>query len=610
MCGIIGGVTNIDITPLLLDGLKRLEYRGYDSSGLVLLTKNNKLALKRAVGKVINLEKKIKLKKNKIEGVIGLAHTRWATHGVPSDANAHPHSDSENTIAVVHNGTIDNYLNIKESLEKEGYKFKSNSDSEVLPVLISKYYTGDLVQALHKSLEEIEGIFTIAVIHEDHPDEIVAVRNETPLVIGVGNSENYLASDIYAILKYTQQIIYPSDNQIIKVTSKSIEVFDDKLNAIDYEIEKVEKYTEVSEKGGFEHFMLKEIFEQPKALQDSLTELLTDSPLEKLGLNWKIGSVSVVACGTSYHAGLVGKYVIEQLTAIPVSVSYSSEFRYAAPVQGVGGLLSSRPLVVLISQSGETADTLAAARAARQQGCHTIAICNVPGSRITREVDGVILTKSGQEIGVAATKTFLTQMQALYALGVHLGFNSGSIDYPQLKLWESEIRKIPSKITQVLNNSESIKELASQFVNSKSVFFVGRNINYPLALEGALKLKEISYIHAEGYPAGELKHGPLALLSEETPVVAIAVQDHTYSKLISNIEEMSARKTPVITVAQKGDELAKKVSDFCFEIPEIDPVLSPFPIAVFMQLLSYYVAHELGTDIDKPRNLAKSVTVE
>ena len=604
MCGIVGYTGNKQAQEIVLESLKKLEYRGYDSSGIA--TREDKLVICKKEGPIANMEAVLP----KSDSTLAIAHTRWATHGVPSDANAHPHSDSENTIAVVHNGTIDNYLNIKESLEKEGYKFKSNSDSEVLPVLISKYYTGDLVQALHKSLEEIEGIFTIAVIHEDHPDEIVAVRNETPLVIGVGNSENYLASDIYAILKYTQQIIYPSDNQIIKVTSKSIEVFDDKLNAIDYEIEKVEKYTEVSEKGGFEHFMLKEIFEQPKALQDSLTELLTDSPLEKLGLNWKIGSVSVVACGTSYHAGLVGKYVIEQLTAIPVSVSYSSEFRYAAPVQGVGGLLSSRPLVVLISQSGETADTLAAARAARQQGCHTIAICNVPGSRITREVDGVILTKSGQEIGVAATKTFLTQMQALYALGVHLGFNSGSIDYPQLKLWESEIRKIPSKITQVLNNSESIKELASQFVNSKSVFFVGRNINYPLALEGALKLKEISYIHAEGYPAGELKHGPLALLSEETPVVAIAVQDHTYSKLISNIEEMSARKTPVITVAQKGDELAKKVSDFCFEIPEIDPVLSPFPIAVFMQLLSYYVAHELGTEIDKPRNLAKSVTVE
>ncbi len=604
MCGIVGYTGNKQAQPIVLECLKKLEYRGYDSSGIA--TREEKLVICKKEGPIANMESILP----KSDSTLAIAHTRWATHGAPSEVNAHPHSNSENTIAVVHNGTIDNYLDIKENLESEGYKFKSNSDSEVLPILITKYYSGNLVEALNKSLDDIQGIFTIAVIHEDHPDEIVAVRNETPLVIGIGNSENYLASDIYAILKYTQQIIYPLDNQIIRLTSKSVEVFDDNLNKVDYEIEKVEKYTEVSEKGGFEHFMLKEIFEQPKALQDSLTELLIDSPLEKLNLNWKIGSISVVACGTSFHAGLVGKYVIEQLTAIPVSVSYSSEFRYAAPVQGVGGLLSSRPLVVLISQSGETADTLAAARVARQQGCHTIAICNVPGSRITREVDGVIITKSGQEIGVAATKTFLTQMQALYALGIHLGFTSGSIDYPQLKMWESEIRKLPSKLTQVLNNSESIKALAAQFVNSKSVFFVGRNINYPLALEGALKLKEISYIHAEGYPAGELKHGPLALLSEDTPVVAIAIQDHTYSKLISNIEEMSARKAPVITIAQKGDELAKKVSDFCFELPEIDPVLSPFPVAVFMQLLSYYIAHELGTEIDQPRNLAKSVTVE
>jgi|TARA_B110000438_G_scaffold43793_1_gene43747 glucosamine--fructose-6-phosphate aminotransferase (isomerizing) len=604
MCGIVGYTGNKKAQPIVLESLKKLEYRGYDSSGIA--TREEKLIVCKKEGPIVNMEAELQ----KSDSTLAIAHTRWATHGEPSDVNAHPHSDSDNTIAVVHNGTIDNYLEIKEKLEGEGYKFKSNSDSEVLPALINKYYSGNLVKALSKSLEEIQGIFTIAVIHEDHPDEIVAVRNETPLVIGIGNSENYLASDIYAILKYTQQIIYPLDNQIIRLTPKSIEIFGDDLTPVDYEVEEVEKYTEVSEKGGFEHFMLKEIFEQPKALQDSLTELLTDSPLERLSLNWKIGSISIVACGTSYHAGLVGKYVIEQLTAIPVSVSYSSEFRYAAPVQGVGGLLSSRPLVVLISQSGETADTLAAARTARQQGCHTIAISNIPGSRITREVDGVIITKAGQEIGVAATKTFITQMQALYALGIHLGFNSGSIDYPQLKLWESEIRKVPSKITQVLNNSESIKKLASQFVNSKSVFFVGRNINYPLALEGALKLKEISYIHAEGFPAGELKHGPLALLSEDTPVVAIAVQDHTYSKLISNIEEMSARKAPVITVVQKGDELAKKVSDFYFELPEIDPVLSPFPVAVFMQLLSYYIAHELGTEIDKPRNLAKSVTVE
>ena len=604
MCGIVGYTGHKPAQEIVIESLKKLEYRGYDSSGIA--TKEDKIRICKKEGPISNMESEL----SKSSSTTAIAHTRWATHGIPSDANAHPHSDSDNSIAVVHNGTIDNYLSIKESLESEGYKFLSDSDSEVLPFLISKYYSGDLVEALNKALHEIQGIFTIAVIHENHPDEIVAVRKETPLVIGVGNSENFLASDIYAILKYTQQIIYPDDSQIVRMTSESVELFDAELTSIDYNIETIEKYTEVSEKGGFEHFMLKEIFEQPKALQDSLTELLVESPLEKLGLNWKIGSMSIVACGTSYHAGLVGKYVIEQLTAIPVSVSYSSEFRYAAPVQGVGGLLSSRPLVILISQSGETADTLAAARAAKQQGCHTVAICNVPGSRITREVDGVIITKSGQEIGVAATKTFMTQMQALYALATHLAFNSGSLDHPQYKLWESEIRKIPSKITQVLNNSESIKKLVPHFTKSKSVFFVGRNINYPLALEGALKLKEISYIHAEGYPAGELKHGPLALLGEDTPVVAIAIQDHTYSKLMSNIEEMSARKAPILTVCQKGDLQVPKISDYYFELPEIDPVLSPFPVAVFLQLLSYYIAHDLGTNIDKPRNLAKSVTVE
>lgn len=604
MCGIVGYTGGQPAQEIVLESLKKLEYRGYDSSGIAM--HEGKLVICKKEGPIANMEAELTESKS----TLAIAHTRWATHGVPSDANAHPHSDEEVSVAVVHNGTIDNYREIRESLEAEGHNFRSDSDSEILPLLISKYYSGNLVEAVNKTLDDIHGIFTIAVIHKDNPDEIVAVRNETPLVIGLGNSENFISSDIYAILKYTQEMIYPEDYQIVRVTSDKVEVLDRNLNLLDYNVETVEKYTEVAEKGGFEHFMLKEIFEQPKALQDSLTELLVVSPLERLGLNWKIGSMSIVACGTSYHAGLVGKYIIEQLTAIPVSVSYSSEFRYAAPVQGVGGLLSSRPLVILISQSGETADTLAAARAAKQQGCHTIAICNVPGSRITREVDGVIITKSGQEIGVAATKTFMTQMQALYALAVNLAFNSGSLDYPQSKLWESEIRKIPSKVSQVLNNCESIKALVPHLVKSKSVFFIGRNINYPLALEGALKLKEISYIHAEGYPAGELKHGPLALLSKDTPVVAIAVQDHTYSKLISNIEEISARKAPVITVAQKGDQLVPKISDHCFELPDIDPVLSPFPVAAFLQLLSYYVAHELGTEIDKPRNLAKSVTVE
>ena len=461
MCGIVGYTGGQPAQEIVLESLKKLEYRGYDSSGIAM--HEDKLVIYKKEGPIENLEAEL----IKSKSTLAIAHTRWATHGAPSDANAHPHSDEVVSVAVVHNGTIDNYLEIKESLEAEGHNFKSDSDSEILPLLISKYYSGNLVEAVNRTLDDIHGIFTIAVIHKDNPDEIVAVRNETPLVVGLGNSENFVSSDIYAILKYTQEIVYPEDYQIIRVTSDKVEVFDRDLNLLDYNVETVEKYTEVAEKGGFEHFMLKEIFEQPKALQDSLNELLVESPLERLGLNWKIGSISIVACGTSYHAGLVGKYVIEQLTAIPVSVSYSSEFRYAAPVQGVGGLLSSRPLVILISQSGETADTLAAARTAKQQGCHTIAICNVPGSRITREVDGVIITKSGQEIGVAATKTFMTQMQALYALAVNLAFNSGSLDHPQTKLWESEIRKIPSKVSQVLNNCESIRALVPHLVKSK-----------------------------------------------------------------------------------------------------------------------------------------------
>ena len=604
MCGIVGYTGKKAAQEIVIDSLKKLEYRGYDSSGIALHEGN--IVLSKKEGPISNLEKVLKSSDSKM----AIAHTRWATHGVPSDTNSHPHLSNDGKIAVVHNGTIDNHLDIKSSLEKEGYNFLSESDTEVLPNLISKYYDGDMIKALNNTLKEIEGIFTIAAIHVDNPEQIVSVRHETPLVIGLGNGENFIASDIYAIMKYTQQIVYPEDFQIVNVLPDEVKIYDSDLKEVKFEIETVEKYTEVSEKGGFEHFMLKEIFEQPKALQDSQTELFVNSPLDKLHLNWKIGSISIVACGTSYHAGLVGKYVIEQLTAIPVSVHYASEFRYAAPVQGVGGLLSSRPLVVLISQSGETADTLAAARAAKQQGCHTVAICNVPGSRITREVDGLIITKSGQEIGVAATKTFLTQMQALYALAMHLAFQLGSIDHVMLKNWENELRRIPSKITQLLNSAESIKELVPHISKAKSVFFIGRNINYPLALEGALKLKEISYIHAEGYPAGELKHGPLALLSSDTPVIAIAIQDHTYSKLISNIEEISARSAPVITVAQKGDEQALRVSDHSFELPEVDPVLSPFLVAVFVQLLSYYVAHDLGTNIDKPRNLAKSVTVE
>ena len=604
MCGIVGYTGNKPAQEIVIDSLKKLEYRGYDSSGIAL--HEGKIVFSKKEGPIVNLESILKSSDAKM----AIAHTRWATHGVPSDTNSHPHLSNDGKIAVVHNGTIDNYLDIKSMLEEEGFEFLSESDTEVIPNLISKYYDGDLVKAVSKILDIIEGIYTIAAIHVDNSEQIVSVRNETPLVIGLGNDGNYVASDIYAILKYTQQIIYPNDHQIVSVSPGEVNVFDESLSKIEFEVETVEKYTEVAEKGGFEHFMLKEIFEQPKALQDSQTELFVNSPLDKLNLNWKIGSISVVACGTSYHAGLVGKYVIEQLTAIPVSVHYASEFRYAAPVQGVGGLMSSRPLVILISQSGETADTLAAARAAKQQGCHTVAICNVPGSRITREVDGVIITKSGQEIGVAATKTFLTQMQALYALAMHLAFQSGSIDHVMLKNWENELRGVPSKITQLLNSAESIKELVPHISKAKSTFFIGRNINYPLALEGALKLKEISYIHAEGYPAGELKHGPLALVDDKMPIVAVAPKDDLLDKLKSNLEEVRARGGQLFVFADQAVNYESRPGVTVIDVPSVSELAGPIVYTVVLQLLSYHVAIAKGTDVDKPRNLAKSVTVE
>ena len=604
MCGIVGYTGNKPAQEIVIDSLKKLEYRGYDSSGIAL--HEGKIVFSKKEGPIVNLESILKSSDAKM----AIAHTRWATHGVPSDTNSHPHLSNDGKIAVVHNGTIDNYLDIKSMLEEEGFEFLSESDTEVIPNLISKYYDGDLVKAVSKILDVIEGIYTIAAIHVDNSEQIVSVRNETPLVIGLGNDENYVASDIYAILKYTQQIIYPNDHQIVSISPAEVNVFDESLNKIEFEVETVEKYTEVAEKGGFEHFMLKEIFEQPKALQDSQTELFVNSPLDKLNLNWKIGSISVVACGTSYHAGLVGKYVIEQLTAIPVSVHYASEFRYAAPVQGVGGLMSSRPLVILISQSGETADTLAAARAAKQQGCHTVAICNVPGSRITREVDGVIITKSGQEIGVAATKTFLTQMQALYALAMHLAFQSGSIDHVMLKNWENQLRGIPSKITQLLNSAESIKELVPHISKAKSTFFIGRNINYPLALEGALKLKEISYIHAEGYPAAEMKHGPIALIDKNMPVVFIAPNDASFPKILSNIQEVKARNGIVIAITDRRSNELSKISDYILEAPSTHQHIFPITSSIILQLLAYELAVLRGCDVDMPRNLAKSVTVE
>ena len=605
MCGIIGYAGSGDAPQILIEALKRLEYRGYDSAGIAV-QENGGLAIHKKQGRIAVMEESLP----KFRATVGIGHTRWATHGEPSDVNAHPQVDSSGDIAVIHNGTLENYADLRSRMEAEGIEFNSSTDTEVLPHLIARHYDGNLLAAVRAALGEVTGAYAIAVLHAAHPGEIVAARNESPLVVGFGEGENFLASDAPAIVKYTQRIAYVNNGELVQITADSVEISDMAGKTREPEIEELEWAVEDAEQGGYAHFMLKEIFEQPRALQESLLPTLAEAIVDGLDLNWRIGSISIVACGTSFHAGLVGKYVIEQLTAIPVNVYHASEFRYSPPVQNVGGMLSARPLVLLISQSGETADTLAAARVARQQGSHTVAICNVGGSSLAREVDGLLLTRAGPEIGVAATKTFMVQMQALYMLAVHLAYTRKSMDLPQLRRWEQELRRLPHYVGQVLERHTAICKLAGTLQTASSIFFIGRNLSYPLALEGALKLKEISYLHAEGYPAGELKHGPLALLSPETPVVAIMNPDHTHSKLVSNIEEVAARKAPLLLVAQEGDADAQRLSPHVITVPATDPVLLPFTAGVALQLLAYHVADALGCEIDKPRNLAKSVTVE
>jgi len=605
MCGIVGYAGSGNAPQILVEALKRLEYRGYDSSGIALHEKNG-LTIHKKQGRITVMEEVLP----KLAATVGIGHTRWATHGEPSDANAHPQVDSSGDIAVIHNGTLENYADLRSGMEAAGIKFNSGTDTEVLPHLIGRHYDGDLLTAVRTALGDVTGAYAIAVLHAAHPGEIVAARNESPLVIGFGEGGNFLASDAPAIVKYTQRVAYVRNGELVCLTADSVEISDMAGNIREPEIEELDWSFEDSERGGYAHYMLKEIFEQPRALQESLLPTLAEAIIDGLDLNWRIGSISIVACGTSLHAGMVGKYVIEQLTAIPVNVCHASEFRYSPPVQNVGGMLSARPLVVLISQSGETADTLAAARVARQQGSHTVAICNVGGSSLARNVDGILLTHAGPEIGVAATKTFLVQMQALYMLAVHLAYSRKSMDLPQLRRWEQELRRLPQYVGQVLERRSAISKLTNSLTQASSLFFIGRNLGYPIALEGALKLKEISYLHAEGYPAGELKHGPLALLSPQTPVIAIASQDHTHAKLVSNMEEVAARKAPLLVVAQEGDADALRLSEQVITLPASDSVLMPFTAGVALQLLAYHVADELGCDIDKPRNLAKSVTVE
>ncbi len=610
MCGIVAYIGDRNAVDVLINGLKRMEYRGYDSAGLSII-REGKIVTHKKQGKVADLEFLIEGKN--IFSNIGIAHTRWATHGVPSDINAHPHHDNSGRIAICHNGIIENYSSIKKALLNHDYTFSSDTDTEVLAVLIGAIYekTKDIELSVRKALSEVVGTFGLVVLSADEPDKIIAARRGSPLVLGIGDGEYIIASDATAIIQYTKQVIYLSDNELAIVTkddfkTKTIDNIEtnNQIHQIEFDLEELEK-------GGFEHFMLKEIHEQPYTIQNAYKgRLLVDKGNVKLGGLRNVVDklriakrIIITACGTSWHSALVGEYMIEQLAGIPVEVEYASEFRYRNPV------LFPDDVVFAISQSGETADTLAAVHEAKQKGCTVLGIVNVVGSSIARETEAGIYIHAGPEIGVASTKAFTSQVMVLALVALFLGRmkNLSQLDGKRIA---NEIVQLPDKIADILNHSKEIKSIAQKYSYAKNILYLGRGYNFPVALEGALKLKEISYIHAEGYPAAEMKHGPIALIDENMPVVFIATKDEIYHKIISNIEEVRARGGRVIAIATEGDTQIQNYANDVFFIPETLPMLTPILSVVPLQLLAYYFALELGRPIDQPRNLAKSVTVE
>jgi len=614
MCGIVGYVGNKDVVPILIDGLKRLEYRGYDSAGIGVI-ENGRLELRRCVGKICNLENVLKEKPCK--GSIALGHTRWATHGRPSEENAHPHTDCQDRLVVVHNGIIENYLTLKKGLVKEGHKFKSETDTEVLAHLVEKYLAKSrgkksILFALQRALKEVEGSYAVGVISVDDPEKIVCARKESPLVIGLGRKEYFIASDVPAILGYTRKVIYLDDGETAEVSTSGVEVYDKSGRKIKKKVFQISWDPVMAEKGGYKHFMLKEIHEQPRAIRDTFRGRMAPDKgevyLEEIGLSKeeirKIEKVYIVACGTSYHSALYGEFLFEELVRLPCEVDIGSEFRYRNPI------INGNTLVLLISQSGETADTLAGLKEAKEKGGKTLAICNVLGSTATREADGVIYTRAGPEIGVASSKAFTAQLTALCLLAIYFGRIRGTLGKEKARNILMHLLRIPHQVEEVLENQEEIIACAQSYFKKIDFLFLGRHINYPIALEGALKLKEISYIHAEGYPAGEMKHGPIALIDENMPVLAIATNSKVYEKVVANIEEVKARDGIVIALATKNNKEIKKKAEYVFYLSETMEILSPIVNVVSLQLLAYHIAALRGCDVDQPRNLAKSVTVE
>ena len=608
MCGIVGFIGKKQASPILVEGLSKLEYRGYDSAGVAVL-EDGEIKVRKYKGRLKNLEDN--LNQNPLNGVIGIGHTRWATHGEPSDINSHPHTNGDATISVVHNGIIENYIKLKEWLKTKGYEFYSETDTEVIPNLVDYYYNGDLFEAVVKATSKMEGSYAIGVICKNEPDKIVAVRKDSPLIVGLGKDEYFIASDIPAVINHTREVYLLEDKEFVIITNDGVEIKTEDGEEINKEIYHVTWDVDAAEKGGYEDFMLKEIHEQPKAIKDTLTSrVLKNTPVKLDDINLtkeeleSFDRVFIVACGTAYNAGLVGKTIIEKLAKIPVEVDIASEFRYRDP------LITEKSLVIVVSQSGETADTLAVLRDAKKIGAKVLAITNVVGSSVSREANHVIYTWAGPEIAVASTKAYETQLIAFYVVGLYFGELKGTLDSNLSEEIKEELLSLPEKVELILNQKDELQKYASKYYMNKDLFFLGRGVDYAVALEGSLKLKEISYIHSEAYAGGELKHGTIALIEKETPVIALLTEERLKDKMISNIREVVTRGARVLGIANIGDEDAKEVCDDVIYIPKTNPLLTPVLSVVPLQLISYYMAKQKGCDVDKPRNLAKSVTVE
>jgi glucosamine--fructose-6-phosphate aminotransferase (isomerizing) len=617
MCGIVGYIGERRAVPIILDGLRRLEYRGYDSAGLAVLGDDHRLAIRRASGKLRNLEDCVRL--SPVDGPYGIGHTRWATHGRPTEENAHPHRDCTGNVVVVHNGIVENYLQLKHKLQAEGHKFVTETDTEVIAHLVEKYFEGNLETAVRKAVQEISGVFALAIISTADPNKIVAARSGPPVVIGLGEGEYFVASDVPAILNHTRDMFFLADGDLAVLTEDGVHLTDFNGRAVKRQVSHILWDPIMAEKGGYKHFMLKEIFEQPRAVRDTILGRVGQESgrifLDEMDISPKefqeFQNIRIIACGTSWHAALAGKFMIEKLARVPVEVDYGSEFRYRDPI------VDSRTLTIVISQSGETADTLAAQREAKQKGSKTLAICNVVGSMITREAAGNLITHAGPEIGVASTKAFTAQLTALFILAMHLAQVRECITPEESRARVQELLRIPGKLEAALSQDSLYDEVVKELFRASDFLYLGRGIHFPIALEGALKLKEISYIHAEGYPAGEMKHGPNALIDGNLPVVVIATCDPLnpesrvrYEKTLSNIQEVKAREGIVVAVACEGDEEVRQMADHVLPVPPSDELLLPILEIVPLQLLAYHIAVRRGCDVDQPRNLAKSVTVE